>query len=126
MSQAILAFASYLGTAIVLLTAFVWLYEKVTPYREFTHIKENNCAAAITLGGAMLGFTFPMMASIFYTQSLLEMVLWSAITGLVQILVFTVLRGWAKAIEEGKQAPAIFIASASLAVGLLNAVCISH
>jgi len=126
MSQALLAFASYLGTAIVLLVAFVWLYEKVTPYREFHLIKENNYAAAITLGGAMLGFTFPMMASIFYTQSLTEMVLWSAITGVVQIVVFTVLRDWAKEIEEGKVAPAIFIASSSIAVGLLNAVCISH
>lgn len=126
MTQALLAFASYLGTAVVLLAAFTWLYEKVTPYREFQHIKENNCAAAVTLAGAMLGFTFPLMASIYYTQSLGEMVLWSAITGVVQILVFTVMRGWAKDIEQGKVAPAIFIASASVAVGLLNAVCISH
>jgi putative membrane protein len=126
MSQAVLAFASYLGTAIVLLAAFAWLYEKVTPYREFHLIKENNCAAAVTLSGAMLGFTFPMMSSIFYTQSLLEMVVWSGITGAVQILVFTVLRGWAKDIAQGKVAPAIFVAAASIAVGLLNAVCISH
>lgn len=126
MSQAVLAFASYLGTAIVLLAVFAWLYEKVTPYREFHLIKDNNCAAAVTLSGAMLGFTFPMMASIYYTQSLLEMVVWSGITGAVQILVFTVLRGWAKDIEQGKVAPAIFVAATSIAVGLLNAVCISH
>jgi len=126
MSQALLAFASYLGTAVILLAAFTWLYEKVTPYREFHLIKENNCAAAVTLAGAMLGFTFPMMASIYYTQSLGEMVLWSAITGVVQTGVFMVLRGWAKEIEQGKVAPAIFIASSSIAVGLLNAVCISH
>jgi putative membrane protein len=126
MIQAVLAFASYLGTAIVLLALFAFIYEKVTPYREFHLINDNNCAAAITLSGAMLGFTFPMMSSIFYTQSLLEMVVWSGITGAVQILVFTVLRGWAKDIEQGKAAPAIFVAAASIAVGLLNAVCISH
>jgi len=126
MTQAILAFASYLGTAIVLLAVFAWIYEKVTPYREFHLIKENNCAAAVTLGGALLGFTFPMMASIYYTQSLLEMVVWSGITGVVQILVFTVLRGWAKDIEQGKVAPAIFVATVSITVGMLNAMCISH
>jgi len=126
MGQAILAFASYLGTAVVLLAAFTWLYEKFTPYQEFDLIKENNAAAAVTLAGALLGFTFPMVSSIYFTQSLVEMMLWSAITGLVQLLVFTVMRGWAKAIEQGKIAPAIFVAGVSLSVGLLNAACISH
>lgn len=126
MSQALLAFLSYLGTAVVLLAAFTWLYEKFTPYREFQLIKENNCAAAVTLGSAMLGFTFPLLSSIYYTQSLKEMVMWAAITGVVQLLVFTVLRRWAPDIEKGQVAPAIFVACASVAVGLLNAVCISH
>jgi putative membrane protein len=126
MTQALFAFLSYLGTAVVLLSAFTFLYEKFTPYHEFKLIQENNCAAAVTLGGAMLGFTFPLVSSIYYTQSLTEMVLWSIITGAVQLIVFTVLRRWAPHIENGKVAPAIFVAAASIAVGLLNAVCISH
>jgi putative membrane protein len=126
MLQALLSFVTYLGTAAALLAAFVWLYEKLTPYREFELLRQNNTAAAITLGGAMLGFTFPMMSSIYFTQSLAEMVLWAVLTGAVQFTVFTVKRGWAKQIEQGQVAPAIFVASGSVAIGLLNAVCISH
>ncbi|MEN3113385.1 DUF350 domain-containing protein [Uliginosibacterium paludis] len=126
MTQSLILFLSYLITAVLLLGVFVWVYARVTPYHEFQLIRENNSAAAVTLGGAMLGFTFPMMASIYYTQSLVEMMLWALITGLVQLGVFIALRRWAGQIEQGRIAPAILLASASIAVGLLNAVCISH
>lgn len=126
MIQAILAFLSYIGVAAVLLFIFVLLYEKFTPYREFELIRQNNVAAAITLAGAMLGFTFPLVSSIYYTQSIPEMALWAAITGVVQFSVFTVKRRWAKLVAEGKVAPAIFVASGSICIGLVNAVCISH
>jgi putative membrane protein len=124
--NALTSFLSYFATAAVLMGVFVWLYELFTPYREFQLIKENNAAAAVALGGAILGFTFPLVASIYYTQSLMEMALWAGITGVVQLLVFTLLRRWAKDIEKGRVAPAILLASASIAAGLLNAVCISH
>ncbi|MNR71790.1 hypothetical protein D3C71_24680 [compost metagenome] len=126
MIQALISFWTYLGTAVLLLGGFVWLYEKFTPYREFALIRENNIAAAITLGGAMLGFTFPLLSSIYFTQSIPEMAMWAAITGVVQFSVFTVKRRWAKLVEEGKVAPAIFVASSSVCIGLVNAVCISH
>lgn len=126
MTQALFSFVSYLATAVVLLGVFCILYEKFTPYREFHLIKENNMAAAITLGGAMLGFTVPLVSSIYYTRSVLEMALWACITGVVQLLVFTVLRRWAPLIEKGQVAPAIFMASTSVCIGLINAVCISH
>jgi putative membrane protein len=126
MVQALVSFLSYFGTAAALLGAFIYLYEKVTPYHEFKLIRENNQAAAITLGGAMLGFTFPLVSSIYYTQSLGEMALWAVVTGLVQFGVFAVMHRWAKQIEEGRVAAAIFVASGSIAVGLLNAVSISH
>lgn len=125
MIASITAFLSYLGTALLLLALFVVLYVQITPYREFKLIAEGNSAAAISLAGAVLGFTFPLVSSIFYTQSLLEMIMWAGITCVVQFLVFTVMRHWSKHIEEGVVAPAIFLAALSMAVGLLNAVSIS-
>lgn len=126
MINAILAFVSYLATAVILLAIFVLIYVWVTPYREFKLIHEGNTAAAVTLAGAVLGFTFPLVASIYYTQSLLEMVAWAGITCAVQLLVFIGLRGQAKMIEDGRVAPAILVATFSVTIGLLNAVCISH
>lgn len=126
MLNSILAFLSYLVTAVVLLAAFVAVYVRVTPYHDFKLIAENNLGAAIILSGAVLGFTFPLLASIYYTQSLLEMALWAGITGVVQLLVFLILRRLARRIEAGQSAPALLIATFAVAIGLINALCISH
>ncbi|MCB4810298.1 DUF350 domain-containing protein [Methylovorus menthalis] len=126
MINSIAAFLSYLGVAILLLGAFMAIYVQITPYKEFKLIAQGNAAAAISLSGAVLGFTFPLLASIYYTQSLLEMTIWAGITCIVQLLVFTVMRHWAKHIEDGVLAPAIILAALSMSVGLLNAVSISH
>lgn len=126
MLDGVIAFISYLGCAIVLLLLFIVIYIRVTPYREFELIAKENSAAAVTLAGAVLGFTFPVVASIYYTRSLLEMAAWAAITCVVQLGVFIVLRSQASRIEQGNMAAAIMVATFSVAIGLLNAVSISH
>ena len=125
MIDSILAFLSYLGTSVVLLLAFVWIYARAMPYKEFALIAHDNNAAAIALAGAVIGFTLPLVAAIYFTQSLLEMVVWAAITCVVQLCVFLVLRKQAKRIEEGHVSSAVMVATFSVAVGLLNAASIS-
>ena len=120
------AFALYLATSVALLAAFVFIYAKCTPYQELTLIEHDNIAVAITFAGAVLGFTIPLVASIYFTQSIPEMCLWAAITCLVQLAVLLVLRSQARRIEEGHVGSAVIVATISLAVGLLNAVSISH
>lgn len=126
MVAALTAFLTYLGVSVALLAAFVYIYAKATPYREFTLIVHDNIAVAITFAGAVLGFTVPLVASIYYTQSLIEMCLWAGITCLVQLIVLVVLRKQARRIEEGHVASAVMVAIVSVAVGLLNAASISH
>jgi putative membrane protein len=124
-----LSFIVYLFTAIVLLAAFMFVYSFTTPYNEFRAVRDNNIAAAVAFSGAILGFIFPLMAAIFYTHSILEMAKWAAITGVVQMLLFQVLHrinGCGHCIRERKVAPAILLASMSVAVGMLNAMCISY
>jgi putative membrane protein len=126
MLTAITAFLAYLGVSLTLLALFIYIYAKATPYQEFKLIAHDNTAVAITFAGAVLGFTLPLVASIYYTQSLVEMCLWACITCLVQLLVLIVLRRQARRIEDGHVASAVMVASVSLAVGLLNAASISH
>jgi putative membrane protein len=125
MINAIVAFIEYLGTAIVLLGLFVYIYARATPYKDFALIAHDNVAVAVALAGAVLGFTLPMVAAIYYTHSLLEMIVWAAITCVVQLGVLLALRRQAKRIEDGHVASAVMVASFSIAVGLLNAVSIS-
>ena len=124
--QGILNFVIYLSFAIVLLAIFVAIYVHVTPYKEFKLIAQNNNAAAISLGGAVMGFTIPLVASIYYTHSVVEMMLWATITCIVQLLVFLVLRRQVPGIEAGDTAPAVLLATFSVAIGALNAVSISY
>jgi putative membrane protein len=126
MIAAISAFLLYLLVSAALLVAFIFIYAKATPYKEFTLVAHDNIAVAITFAGAVLGFTAPLMASIYYTRSLGEMCLWAGITCVVQLLVLLALRRQARRIEEGHVASAVVVATLSLAVGLLNAVSISH
>ncbi len=124
--QGFLAFVSYLAGALCLLGVFVAAYVHLTPYKEFTLIKQGNIAAAITLAGAVLGFVFPLASSIYFTQSLSEMCLWAVITAGVQFMVFIVLRKQAREIESGNVAAGLTVAAFSVAAGILNAVSISH
>jgi putative membrane protein len=126
MMNAIVAFVEYLGTSVVLLVLFVCIYVRATPYKEFALIAHDNTAVAITLAGAVMGFTIPMLAAIFYTHSLIEMLVWAAITCLVQLGVQLALRSQAKRVEEGHVSSAIMVATFSVAIGLLNAVSISN
>ena len=125
MPHAIIAFATYFAAAAALLIGFVLIYIWITPYKEFKLVAENNNAAAIALSGAVLGFTLPLLASIYYTQSILEMVMWAGVTCCVQMAVFMAMRRRVMSIERGDTAPAILLAAFSIAFGLINAVCIS-
>lgn len=124
--DAFISFMIYFVVAIVLLVVFMFIYEKLTPYKEFAEIANNNIAAAITFGGAIIGFTLPLAAAIFYTHDIFEMAKWAAITGLVQLVVFTALRRFVPNIQAGNVAPAILLFSMSVAIGILNAICISN
>jgi putative membrane protein len=121
----ILAFLSYLATAVALLVVFVAIYVRCTPYKDFVLIAHDNTAVAVTLAGAVLGFTFPLASAIYFTKSLLEMLVWACITCAVQLAVFVVLRRQARRIEEGHIASALMVATFSVAVGILSAVSIS-
>lgn len=122
-------FIGYLSTAVFLLAAFMFIYSVTTPYNEFREVRNGNVAASVAFSGAILGFIFPLMAAIFYTHDLFEMAKWAAITGVVQMVLFQVLHrmnGCGNCIRDRKVAPAILLATLSVAVGMLNAISISY
>ncbi len=122
------AFASFFATAVVLLLAFALLYDLITPYSELTLIREGNTAAAITLGGAVIGFALPIAVSVAVSHNLYAMIGWAVIAGAVQLLVYVAARlalpRLNESIPQGKIASGVFLASLSVGVGILNAGCI--
>ena len=123
-------FLAYLGTAIVLLVAFMAIYLYVTPYDKINLIRANNVAAAISLSGAVLGFAMPIANVIAHSDTLADLAVWGVIAGIVQLLAWMVARvalpRLKEAIAAGQVAPAIFVAALSITVGLINAACMTY
>ena len=110
--------------------AFKLIYQAATPYNERNLIRDGNVAAAITLGAALLGDILPLASALEHTVSLLEFAIWALLAGFIQIVTFTivrlaVMRDFSDRIVRGELAAAIYMASISLGVGLLNAACMS-
>lgn len=132
--------SGFLASAVAFVVAFVAagvftilfkiIYQAATPYHERTLIREGNVAAAITLGAALLGYILPLASALEHTVSLLEFAAWAVLAGVIQIVAFTIVRrivmpDFSDRIVRGETAAAIYMASISLGVGLLNAACMS-
>jgi len=123
-------FLVYAGLAIAFIYAYMIAYLWVTPYNELQLIKDGNIAAALSLSGSVLGFTFPLAASIFQAVHPWDMMLWALIAAIVQLLVYVAVRysllNVSRRIPEGQVATGIVLAAISMSAGLLNAACMTY
>lgn len=125
-----LAFLLAFVTAGAFAVAFKGLYKLMTPHNEGKLIREGNTAAAIALGGAVVGYVIPLASALSQTHSLVEFAAWAALAGVIQILAFWVVRRVAlpdisARIERGEVSSAIYLLFISIAVGILNAACMT-
>ena len=122
------AFASFFVTSIILMLAFLAIYLKITPYNELALIRAGNEAAAVSLGGAVIGFALPIAVSVAVSHNLYAMIGWGVFASVAQLLAFIVARltlpRLNESIPQGKLASGIFLASLAIGVGILNAGCI--
>ena len=120
--MSLILFISYTTASLVLLAVFTRLYIWVTPYDEMADISNGRVAPAIALGGAMLGFTFPLLVASYLHSDMLEFLAWGFLACLVQLGVFWLLHGLLpRVIETNNAAGAICFAAASVCAGLINA-----
>ena len=117
-----LDFLIYSLSSLVLLAIFGRIYLWITPYHEFVEIKKGNSAPAVALGGALLGFTFPLLSVSYHGVNLIDFAIWAGVAGLVQVVLFKILY-WIipMQIEEDNDAIAALYAFLAVCVGLINA-----
>ena len=110
---------------VVGLTIYVW----VTPHREFALVRQNNAAAAVALGAAMLGIAIPLAAAMANSVNIWEIAIWGGVALALQLIAFKIvdllMRDLGKSIEEGQIAPALVLAAAKISVALVNAAAMS-
>lgn len=124
------SFAAYFGSSILLLVVFAFIYSHVTPYREFSLIAAGNDAAAYSLAGALVGFALPLASAVSHSVGLGDMLIWGLIALLVQILTFLVVRlifpKIVADIPANQISKGVFLGAVSIAVGILNAACMTY
>lgn len=113
----------------VVLLVFFMVYTKLTPYDEVLLIRQGNNAAAISLAGALTGFSLTLASSIFHSSDYLNFLAWAAGAMLVQIIAYkitTTLLAMSKdQIEANNTAFGTLLAAISLSIGAINAACIA-
>jgi putative membrane protein len=118
-------FLAHTGVTVLILFAAAALYVLLTPHKEITLIREGNEAAAVSLGGVLIGLAIPLAASLAASSNLIEIGLWGAVTVIVQLLIFRlvdlVLHGLPRRIQEGEMSAAALLVGAKIATALIIA-----
>ncbi len=128
----VLHFSLYFGMSLIFLVFFKYVYKFITPHDEWKLIKEDkNIAAAIGFGGAIVGFAIALGGAASNSVSLIDFATWGIVAFVAQSLAFALVRfGFMrtiiKRIEANEVSAGIMLAATSIAVGLLNAACMTY
>lgn len=128
-AESFLAFLAYFGTGIAVLVAAVVVVAWATPHHEFKLIRAGNTSAAIAFAGSLVGIALPVDAAISYSVSLLDALIWGAVSALIQVVAYLIAR-WvspklSQQITDNVPAAGVFAAGVSIAVGLVNAAAMT-
>lgn len=119
------AFISHFGLAVVFVVLFVAIYTRVTAHDEFALIREGNIAAAIALGGSLVGFSLVLSSAVEHSVSIIDNILWAAISLAIQLVVYALtrltIRDLTARIDRGDLAAALWLAACSFAGGQIAA-----
>jgi putative membrane protein len=123
------AFLTYFAIAIVLLLLFAVIYTRLTAHDEFALIRQGKSAAAVALGGSLVAFVLPLCSAIVHSVSLVDFVIWGLIAMAIQIATFFAVRillpDLSRRISNDEMAAGLFVALTSIAVGAINAACMT-
>jgi putative membrane protein len=117
------------GVTLLVLVLGTVLYALLTPHKEVQLVREGNSAAALSLGGVMVGLAIPLAVSLKASTSVIEILIWGVATVMVQLLVFRVmdmlLKGLPQRIQEGEVSAAALLIGAKLATALIVAAAVA-
>jgi len=135
-SPEVQAFASGFPVLVVHLLVTVGLlglgaavYATLTPWKEVRLIRQGNAAAAVALGGVLLGLAIPLAVSLSVSTTVRDIVIWGVATLVLQLAAFRLvdlfLTGLPQRIQRGEIAAAVLLVSAKLATALILAAALT-
>jgi len=128
-TQSFLAFLAYFGTGLGVLVVAAVVVSLVTPHHEVRLIRSGNSAAATAFAGTLVGLALPLHAAISNSVSLLDALLWGAVSVAVQVGAYLLTRlvspKLSHHITENGMAAGILSAGVSISIGLVNAAAMT-
>ncbi|TNE65142.1 MAG: DUF350 domain-containing protein [Alphaproteobacteria bacterium] len=122
-------FMVHSAASLLILIAGIAVYVRITRHDEIALIRAGNTAAALSLGGAMIGLSLPLAFSLAASVSLVDLLVWGVVGLLFQLAAFRLmdmfLKDLSERIEAGEMGAAIILVSFKLATAIINAAAIA-
>jgi len=124
------AFLSYFVSGLGCFAAFSLIYTWITPHKETRLIREGNLAAVVAFLGALIGFSLPLASAAAHSVSLVDFIIWAVIGIALQVLAFYIanltMKDLHSKITEGNVAAGLWGGGIAVAIGILNAACMTY
>ncbi|MBU2709465.1 DUF350 domain-containing protein [Zooshikella harenae] len=128
--QGLGGFALYFISSVVVLLAFKFIYTMITPYDEWALVKSNNSAAAIALTGTLIGYAIALGSAAKNSVNYVDFIVWAVVALITQVLAYLIVRVLmpliASRIEKAEVSAGIVLGGVSIAIGILNAACMTY
>lgn len=123
-------FLLYFSVAVALVALYLFIYSLATAHNEFALIRQNVVSAALALGLSLIGFALPLSSAVVHATNIIDCVVWGLVALIVQVLVYWLTRlvvpNLSQRIAAGELAAALFLGTASLAAGIINAASMTY
>jgi putative membrane protein len=117
------------SVTIAMLVVGVLVYMWITPWDEVKLIRAGNTAAAVSMGGAVIGLAIPLAFAMAASVSVYEILVWGPVTLVLQIIAYriadVVLKDLPNRIEGGEMGAAVLLVSIKLAAAAINAAAVA-
>lgn len=122
-------YMKHLLSGLIMVGLFAAVYVRFTPFHEMPLIRRGCTAAALSLAGAIIGFSLTVASSILHNDHYLMFVAWGTLAAVVQMAAYLLIERslpeMKAAIEANNVAMGALMGTVSLVVGVINAACLS-
>lgn len=124
------AFIAWFACGLLALVIFGTIYSKITKHNEMQLIGGGNTAASVAYVAALIGYSLPLGSAAANTVSLGEFIVWAVIGLVVQVLAYYVANMFQPKLSEritnGDMSAAVWKGGVAIAVGMINANCMTY
>ena len=122
-------YLKHLLSGLIMVGLFAAVYVRFMPFHEMPLIRRGCTAAALSLAGAIVGFSLTVASSILHNDHYLMFVAWGTLAAVVQVAAYLLIERslpeMKAAIEANNMAMGALMGTVSLVVGVINAACLS-